>query len=155
MIAYEVEEDLARRAAEALSERANVEVVAGDATAARDLPALDVVVAAAGVTHAPDGWMSRLAEGGRMMLPLTAEDWRGILLLLTRDGERVRAASLGACGFYPCRGARDPEEEAALGRALRASDGKAPPLAELRRGTPPEGCERVWYAGRGFWLSTA
>ena len=151
VIAYEVEADLARRAAEALTDRPQVEVIGGDATQARDLPALDVVVAAAGVTHPPEAWLSRLAEGGRMMVPLTAEDWRGILLLLTREEERVRAASLGPCGFYPCHGARDPEEEA-LAAALRAQEG-TPPLAALHRGTP-QSDEGVWYAGRGFWLAT-
>ena len=152
VIAYEVEADLARRAAASLADRAQVEVIGGDATQARDLPALDVVVAAAGVTHPPEGWLSRLAEGGRMMVPLTAEDWRGILLLLTRDGEWVRASSLGPCGFYPCHGARDPEEEEALAAALRAQEGE-PRLAALHRGVP-QSDEGVWYAGRGFWLST-
>ena len=152
VIAFEVEEDLARRAARALGDRPQVEVVAGDATAARNLPALDAVVAAAGVTHPPEAWLSRLAPGGRMMLPLTADDWKGILLLLRRDGERVRASSLGPCGFYPCRGARDAREAAALAEAL---GGGVPPLAELHRGAPANGDERVWYAGRGFWLSRA
>ncbi len=152
VIAYEVEEALARRAADALSDRPQVEVVAGDATRAPDLPALDVVVAAAGVTHAPEAWLSRLAQGGRMLLPFTAEDWRGVLVLLEREGERVRASSLGPCGFYPCRGARDADEAAALAQALRASDGRAPPLRALHRGSPSSD-EGVWYAGRGFWLS--
>lgn len=153
VIAYEVEEALARRAAEALADRPQVEVVAEDATEARDLPRLDVVVAAAGVTHAPEAWRSRLVPGGRMMLPFTGEDWKGFLLLLHRDGERLRAASLGPCGFYPCHGARHADEAAALAQALRASDGKAPPLAELRWGAPTPGDASAWYAGQGFWLS--
>ena len=153
VIAYEVEGDLARRAAVSLAGRPRVEVIAGDATQARDLPALDVVVAAAGVTHPPEGWLSRLCDGGRMMVPLTAEDWKGILLLLTREGERMRAVSLGPCGFYPCEGARDAGEAAALADALRGLEGE-PPLGALHRGAPPAD-EGVWYAGRGFWLSTA
>lgn len=90
-----------------------------------------------------------------MLLPFTAEDWKGVFVLLEREGERVRASSLGPCGFYPCRGARRPEEEEALAEALRASDGKVPPLAELRRGALADGDASAWYAGRGFWLSAA
>ncbi|MBZ9736436.1 MULTISPECIES: protein-L-isoaspartate O-methyltransferase family protein [unclassified Mesorhizobium] len=54
VIAYEIDEEFARRAQSNLAHYAQVEVVSGDAPQAVDLPDLDVVIAFAGVTHVPE-----------------------------------------------------------------------------------------------------
>ncbi|TPL71886.1 methyltransferase domain-containing protein [Mesorhizobium sp. B2-3-13] len=62
VIAYEIDEELARRAQSNLAHYAQVEVVSVDAAQAIDLPDLDVVVAFAGVTHVPERWLSKLSD---------------------------------------------------------------------------------------------
>ena len=150
VLGYEIDERLAARAAEALRDRPRARVVPGDATGARDLPPLDVVVAAAGATHVPEAWLEALAPEGRMVLPLTGEDGHGILLRLERGGDRIGASSLGGCGYYHCEGARDPAEAAALTRLLRDDP---PRLDAFHPGPPPRDASRVWHAGRTGWLS--
>ncbi|MER8962126.1 MULTISPECIES: rRNA adenine N-6-methyltransferase family protein [unclassified Mesorhizobium] len=105
VIAYEIDEELARRAQSNLAHYAHVEVISGDATQAVDLPNLDVVVAFAGVTHVPERWLSNLSDKGRMALPFTGEDQRGFMMLLERAGCAFPVRSLMPCGFYPCSGA--------------------------------------------------
>lgn len=154
IIAYEVDTALARRAVAGLASRPRVEVRPGDATRATDLPQIDVVVVCAGVTHVPERWLDRLAEGGRMMLPFTGRHGGGLLLHLRRDGERLPVRSLGPCAFYPCTGARRAEEEEALTAALGKARRNLPELGEYHRGPPPQDAGKVLYACDSYWIST-
>ncbi|KMW56844.1 Protein-L-isoaspartate O-methyltransferase [Candidatus Rhodobacter oscarellae] len=107
IVAYEVEEALAERAARNLADYENVEVRHGNA--ATDLTAMDqinLVVAFAGVTHVPDLWTTRLASDARLLLPLTGEEWWGAMILAKQTNCGFSAITLGRCGFYPCIGAR-------------------------------------------------
>lgn len=105
--AYEIEGELAKRAAANLVDRSNVEVRCGNAvTDLVDGDAFDLVVAFAGVTHVPESWSSRLAPGGRLLLPLTGRDGWGAMALARWTGEGFDVVTLGRCGFYPCAGAR-------------------------------------------------
>lgn len=155
VIAYEIDASLAARAERNLQSYPIVEVIAGNATAAADLPALHAVAAFAGATRIPDLWLSKLASGGRMAIPFTGEDRWGFMLLIERSGDDFAATALGSCGFYHCGGARTPDEAAALHAALAAHDGKAPALGRLYRGQPQQNDPGVWYRGDGFWLSKA
>lgn len=100
-----------------------------------------------------EAWGPRRVPGGRLMLAFTGEDWMRFLLPLHRNGERLRAASLGSRGFCRRHGARHTNEAAALALALRASGGKAPPLVERHHETPTPGDGSARYAGQEFWLS--
>ncbi|MEM7709585.1 MAG: rRNA adenine N-6-methyltransferase family protein [Pseudomonadota bacterium] len=147
VVSFEVEPRLAERAAAALTDRANVEIVLGDATLA-DLPKLDVVVACAGVTHVPETWRGRLAKGGRMVLPVTgARSW-GFLMKLDRGPDGMPVRSLGPCGFYPCEGARRDGEAAAWDEILAA---RRPVEGTYRLGVVPDGREAM-VAGDGWWI---
>lgn len=107
IVAYEVEEALAERAAQNLAAYENVEVRRGNAaTELSDLDQIDLVISFAGVTHIPPLWTARLAPDARLLLPLTGEDWWGAMILAQQINEGFSAVTLGRCGFYPCAGAR-------------------------------------------------
>lgn len=155
VIAYEIDEDLARRAQSNLARYAHVEVISGDATQAVDLPNLDVVVAFAGVTHVPERWLSNLSDAGRVALPFTGEDQWGLMMLLERAGDAFPIRSLVPCGFYHCGGARRRDEEKALTAALRAARGKVADLAQYHRGRPDICIEDAWLVTDAYWISKA
>ena len=155
VIAYEIDEALAARAKDNLAGYGHVEVLSGDATKAESLPDLDAVIVFAGATRVPECWLSRLGKTGRIVIPFTADDHWGFMLLLKMRGADAHVSSLGNCGFYHCNGARQPEEAAALKSALEATEGKAPPLGQMYLGRPSSDDQNVWYVGDGFWLTKA
>ena len=107
IVAYEVEEALAERAARNLTRYENVEVRHGNgATDLKDMDGIDLIVAFAGVTHVPPLWISRLTPNARLLLPLTGQDWWGAMILAQQSEDGFSAVTLGRCGFYPCKGAR-------------------------------------------------
>lgn len=106
--AYEVEGDLAKRATENLSDRRNVQVFHGNAaTTLMTTKPFDIIVAFAGVTHVPALWLENLAQGARMILPLTGQNNWGAMICAHETPKGITAKTLGPCGFYPCAGARD------------------------------------------------
>ena len=153
VIAYEVEEDLAKRAQNNLRHYAHVEVISGDAEQIDEHPDFDIIVACAGVTHVPEQWLEKLLDGGQMVLPLTGEGQWGILLHLARNGEDLPVKSLGPCGFYHCVGARLPEEEKALSLAFNGIDGRNPNIGHYHPGQPKDQKEHAWVIGKSYWIS--
>lgn len=153
VIAYEIDEELARRARNNLARYAHVEVVSGDATQAADLPSLDVVVAFAGVTHVPEPWLSRLSDGGRMALPFTGEDQWGFMMLLERGGDTFPVKPLVPCGFYHCGGARRSDEERALTTVLKAAQGRITDLGQYHPGRPEDHADNAWLVTDAYWIS--
>lgn len=116
VVATEVEDSLATLAERALAGRDSVTLIRSDGAAhvGADRGPFDLIVAFAGVTHPPQVWADALAPGGRMLLPVTSADWWGAMALFHRTDTGFTARTLGRCGFYPCRGARDPATEAHL-----------------------------------------
>ncbi len=120
-----------------------------------DRPA-DAIIVNAGVTHLSLAWLDALAEGGRLLVPLTAEDRSGAFVLISRrQGDRPFYAARNVCrvGIIDCVGGRDPEARTRLAKALRDSR-FAPPVRSLRR-PPGEPDDTCWLAGEGWWFSTA
>lgn len=151
VVAYEIEADLARRATTNLEPWRNVEVRAASAVTG-PLPPADVVYVNAGATHPVPAWLDALAVGGRLMFPLTADDGRGCMLLVTRRGTaRYEAKAPMRCGFIPCVGARDFSSSVSLASALDSRPLET--IRSLRRDEPPD--TSVWCKGPGWWLSTA
>lgn len=167
--AYEVDPELAARAGENLAEYQNVKVHAASG-AEGELPACDAIYVNAGATGPADAWLDALRPGGRLLFPLTAMQGAGAMLLVTRgtDGASETGAASGAmsggaasgafvarfvCGasFIPCLGARDEDTEKALATAFQR--GGMAEVRSLRRGGAPDAT--AWFAGRGWWLSTA
>lgn len=150
--AIEIDEPLAARATRNLKPWPATAVRQGDASAPID-GTWDVIVAFAGATAPQSWWLDALADGGRLLLPLTAADLSvsGFMLRVDRHGNALAARSVGRVGFYPCIGARTPEGEAALRRALGDPAGQKA-LRSLRRDTH-DADESCWLHGEGWCLS--
>ncbi len=114
----------------------------------------DLIVAFAGATAPHAWWLDGLADGGRLLLPMTAGKFSprgGFMLRVDRRGNAFAARSLSWDGFYPCVGARSPEDEAALAAALYDPAGQQA-VRRLRRDRhyPDESC---WLHRDGWCLS--
>jgi protein-L-isoaspartate(D-aspartate) O-methyltransferase len=147
---YEIDADLAQRAARTLAQYPQAEIAArsgGDL----DRDGLDALFINAGATHPLPVWLDALAEGGRLVLMLTASRVGGIVMKVTRRTNAYDAVFVSTVGVYPCEGARDPAAEKALGRALK--NGGRETVKSLRRDRHPRG-EGCWLHGRGWCLST-
>jgi protein-L-isoaspartate(D-aspartate) O-methyltransferase len=168
--AVEYDEELAARARANLAPWPQVEVVHGDGRT-HDPGEVDVIIVFAGSTHPARLWLDRLAPGGELLMPLTAEKGWGFLLLATRSAvadaasaalpetrnpDRFEAISIGGVGIFDCVGGRDEEAAVRLADALhelRRSSSADTPFAALYRGDPgPDAMDGVWYRGPGFWL---
>lgn len=110
-----------------------------------------VIVAFAGASAPPRAWLDALADGGRALIPMTGPERWGFMLRLDRHAAGFKASSAGQVGFFPCAGARDNAEAAALQDALRL------PLSHygirsLRR-DPHAREDSCWLHGEGWCLS--
>lgn len=161
VVAFEVDEALAREAARRLASRRWIAVHNGDASG--PLPeTFDAILVNAGVTHALDTWLDALAPRGRMMLPLTTTMpamgstlGKGVVLLITKD----EAGSLGAriitvVAVYSALGIRDPEMNERIGKALAAGPSRWRAVSRLRRDRhePDDSC---WLHGPSCCLASA
>ena len=130
-------------------------VIIGDGFTFRPERPADAVVVNAGVSHLSLAWLDSLADGGRLLIPLTGADWSGAFLLITRPDAETRrypARFASRTGIIACVGGRDAEAEARLSTALQRSAFTA--IRSLRR-APEEPDETCWLAGDGWWLSTS
>jgi protein-L-isoaspartate(D-aspartate) O-methyltransferase len=126
VFAYEVEPDLAARARDNLREQPWVEAHLGNGAA--DLPAaVDRILVHAGATHALDAWLDALVDGGRLLLPLTAEFpgmpagiSKGMMVLITRRGSEWTAHVHGPMpvAIYTLKDLRSATAGASVAQAL-------------------------------------
>jgi protein-L-isoaspartate(D-aspartate) O-methyltransferase len=153
--AVEYEPELAERARANLRPWSQAEVVGGDGRT-HDAGEVDAIVVFAGSTHPAPLWLDRLAEGGRLIMPLTGDNRWGFMLRALRRGDRFDAAAIGGVGIYPCAGGRDDAASRRLTQAMTMRFGQAagnPPIRALHRGEPGAAdTGRVWYQAPGFWL---
>jgi protein-L-isoaspartate(D-aspartate) O-methyltransferase len=129
--AHEIDPVLAARARTCLSDwpQASVKLplsrgsdAAADPHSALKGP-FDVIYVNAGATHARRDWISSLAPGGRMLLPLTVHvpmfpHGVGFVLCIRRQVGRWPARLISPVGIFDCVGARDAEAEVQLRRLL-------------------------------------
>lgn len=149
--AYEIDAELALTAAGHFAGRRDVVVHATSGTETA-LPAADIVYVSAGATHPVPAWLDALSPGGRLLFPLTSPGGFGAMLLAEQRTPALWAARfVERVAFVDCEGARDEAEGSGLASALQGRQLDA--VRSLRRGVPPDGT--AWYAGRGWWLSTA
>jgi protein-L-isoaspartate(D-aspartate) O-methyltransferase len=156
VIAYEIEQDLAQRAARNLADFPNVTVYHRSG-ADGPLPDCDAIYVNAGATAPLDIWLDAMRPKGRLLFPLTPGDGpggmpgAGAMLLLTRASrDCFHARFVCPAMFIPCVGARDDETASKLSEAFRRGDSRN--VRSLRRKAPPD--ETSWCAGNGWWLST-
>lgn len=158
--AIEFDRDLAARASTNLMPYRNVRVIHGDgASAAFD--EAGCIYVNAGVTRPAASWLDRLADGGRLVLPLTAAgllraddppdmQQRGGVFLIERAGETFLARWISGVAIFPCASSRDDASEHALAAAIRASDARR--VTRLFR-TEDVADERCWLRGPGWCLA--
>ena len=149
--AFEIESDLAARAAENLSSFPTVTVLNGSASELL-LPESDVIYVNAGATHPPGTWLNALKVGGRLIFPLTPNEGLGVMLMITREVlDSYAANAISRVAFIPCIGARDDATSASLAAALERQS--LTEVRSLRRSTTPDAT--AWCVGEDWWLSTA
>jgi hypothetical protein len=134
VIACDVDVDLAGRAKENLSGYSNVTVHAANGVEFDPGPC-DAMLINAGVTVPLPCWLDRLAEGGRMAVPLTIPIGaltigKGMVAKVTRSDGAFAASIFTYAAIYSCEGGRDPQLEPALGKAM--GTGMLMKLASLR-----------------------
>ncbi len=151
--AIEIDASLAERAARNLGAWPTAQVRLADGSAPI-AGSWNLIVAFAGATAPHSWWLDGLADGGRLLLPLTAGNFSqrgGFMLRLERHGDIFAARSAGWVGFYPCTGARHPEDEAALDEALGDPAGQLA-VRTLRRDRHDRE-ESCWLHRAGWCLS--
>jgi protein-L-isoaspartate(D-aspartate) O-methyltransferase len=137
--AMDVDAELADRASANLSDQPWVRVRHGNGTT--DLmEGVNAIVVHAGATHVLDAWLDALADGGRLLLPLTMEIpgmptgiGKGFMLLVTRHGNEwaARVQATMPVAIYSLKELRDEQLGAALGRAMM--NGSMMKAARIRR----------------------
>jgi protein-L-isoaspartate(D-aspartate) O-methyltransferase len=157
VVAYEIEHDLAQRAAQNLADFPNVTVQQRSGSEA-PLPVCDAIYVNAGATAPLRVWLDVLHANGRLLFPLTAADGpgrspgAGAMLLVTRiDADRFDARFICPAMFIPCVGARDDETAQRLAAAFKRGDLQR--VKSLRLSLQPD--DTCWCAGDGWWLSNA
>jgi protein-L-isoaspartate(D-aspartate) O-methyltransferase len=156
VIAYEIDESLAQRAARNLADLPNVTLHSRSGSEGL-LPNCHAIYINAGSTDPLDIWLDALQPSGRLLFPLTSGvvgemPGPGGMLLVTRvTRERFDARFLFPAAFIPCIGARDDETAIKLAEAFKRNDSSS--VRSLRRKTPPDAT--CWCSGKGWWLSTS
>ena len=160
--AVELDPYLARQAAANLAPWPQATVVAGNGGAVA-FSAADVIYVNVGVTHPPDAWLDGLADGGRLVLPLTTADnftsydrkgfeRRGAVFLITRSGGDYLAKWISPVGIFPGHGLRDAAAEQALTAAFQHGDWRK--VTRLYR-TDDHPADRCWLRAPGWCLAYA
>ena len=149
--AFEIEPELAARAASNLADVANV-TVHHRSGAIVPIPDSGVIYVNAGATAPLAVWLDALRPGGRLLFPLTPDRGAGAMLLVKRaSADTFEARFVMQVVFIPCVGARDHETAQKLSESFE--DGGFNAVRSLRRNTPPD--ESCWVAGQDWWLSTS
>ncbi len=151
--AVEFDEELAERAQANLENWPQVRVVAGDGRT-HDPGPRDAIIVNAGVTAPEALWLDSLAEGGRLLVPLTGQEGWGNFLRVIRHGARFSARFVSQTGIIHCasgRGAAAADRLVAAYRRPAMLGIKA--VNSLRRDAHERG-PGCWLHEDGYCLST-
>jgi protein-L-isoaspartate(D-aspartate) O-methyltransferase len=150
VIAIEIDEGLAVRAAVALAPWPQVAVVHADGALGPLEPA-DAIVVSAGATHPLPAWLAALKPEGKLLFPLTSTRGPGTMAYLTRKTAHSFSATLnGSVFFVDFAGARDPSVSSELAIALKRDKGAA---VRSLRCDAHEKDESCWLHGDGWCFS--
>ena len=157
----EADPGLAERAQANLASLANVRVLQGDG-AAVPFDTADVIYVNAGTTRPAQAWLDGLAEGGRLILPLTSDkgflandpplslERRGAFFRIERRASEYLAQWISPLAIIPCESCRDPESEAALAAAFEKGGWERVTRLYRHNQMPPD---RVWLSAPGWCLA--
>ena len=150
--AYEIDPGLAARARQNLAHLPYVTVHARSGIG-EGMPKVDAIYVNAGITQPSWTWLDALRPDGRLIFPLQSVDGVGGMLLVKRPrhGMKWPARFVWPATFIACSGPQDDE----AGRRLAAAftNGGWQTVSSLRIDDPADGT--CWFAGDGWWLSTA
>jgi protein-L-isoaspartate(D-aspartate) O-methyltransferase len=107
VVSVERHEALALEARETLASLAvtNVELVVGDGSCGvPERAPFEAIAVHAAAPAAPPALLSQLNEGGRLVVPISADEETDMLTVLRRRGEEVEAETIGPCRFVPLVG---------------------------------------------------
>jgi protein-L-isoaspartate(D-aspartate) O-methyltransferase len=153
--AIEFDAGLAARLAANFVGVRNIRVVHGDG-ARVPFDSADVIYVNAGATKPAETWLDRLAENGRLILPLTAAEFptgdvrHGAVFRIERHGSDFLAQRISGVAIFPCEGMRDAQSEAALAAAFEK--GRVQEVTRLYR-RDDEPAENCWLRGTGWSLA--
>jgi protein-L-isoaspartate(D-aspartate) O-methyltransferase len=156
----EYEPALAARANTNFAACPNVHIVEGDG-ALVSFDTADVIYVNAGCTRPVESWLDRLADGGRLILPMTSDQGSGAkspeqmhragaVFRIKRRGGDYLAHWILPVAIFPCAGSRDQVSERALAEAF-ARGGWDKVTRLYRDQEIPE--ERCWIRGSGWCLA--
>ena len=151
---------LAARATASLAPYANVAVIEGDGTQVPFDPA-DVVYVNAGCTQPATRWLDGLADGGRLIMPMTSDQGfggiapvhfasAGAVFRIERRAASYLAQWISPVAIFPCAGGRDGVSERALAAAF--AGGGWQKVTRLYRDEDVAD-ERCWLRGPGWCLA--
>jgi protein-L-isoaspartate(D-aspartate) O-methyltransferase len=156
----EYEPELAARAKANFAGNPNVEIVEGDG-ALVSFDQADVIYVNAGCTRPAENWLDRLADGGRLILPLTSDQGfsakppermasAGAVFRIKRRGKEYLAYWISPVAIFPCAGSRDEASERTLAEAF--AKGGWQKVTRLYRDQEIAE-ERCWLRGSGWCLA--
>jgi protein-L-isoaspartate(D-aspartate) O-methyltransferase len=154
-MAIEFDAGLAVRLAANFAGAPNIRVVQGDG-ARVEFESADIIYVNAGATKPAEAWLDRLADGGRLILPLTAGEFpagdvrQRAVFRIERRGDDFLARRISGVAIFPCEGMRDAESEAALATAFKKGWAQAVTRLYRRDDVPEEDC---WLRGKGWCLA--
>ena len=158
VVAFEVDGVLAADARANLASLPWVDARHGDASNPVEGP-FHAILVNAGVTHPLTWWLDALADGGKMILPLTGTMpgmgtiGKGMVLLVTRRAAAFEARALTMVAIYSAIGLRDEAMNARLGKALMTGPMQWQAIKTIRRDAH-EAAASCWLHGHGFCIST-
>jgi protein-L-isoaspartate(D-aspartate) O-methyltransferase len=156
----EYEPELAARAKTNFATYPNVDIVEGDG-ALVSFDTADVIYVNAGCTRPAENWLDRLADGGRLILPMTSDQGfganspermasAGAVFRIERRGRDYLAYWISPVAIFPCAGSRDEASERALADAFAKRGWER--ITRLYRDQEIP-AERCWLRGSGWCLA--
>jgi protein-L-isoaspartate(D-aspartate) O-methyltransferase len=156
----EYDSELAARAKGNFASQSNVDIVEGDGTLV-PFDEADAIYVNAGCTRPAESWLNCLADGGRLILPLTSDQGfgasslqqmarAGAVYCIERRGRDYFATWISPVAIFPCAGSRDETSERALAAAF-AKGGWERVTRLYRDQDVPE--DRCWVRGPGWCLA--
>src|SRR3984893_4235762 len=145
--AFEIDENLARRARDNLEPFENVSVIHGHAPHL-PLPPSDLIYVNAGVVTPPVGWLKALRLQGRMIFPWRTSQTTALAIIISRRQAGFSVNPVMASYFVPCVGASVAEECIRIPDSREAWSARSVWLTSDRE--PDETavaiCEDLWFS---------
>ena len=150
VFAYEIEDKLAKLAADNLAEMPWVEVFS-ESGIGKNLPKTNVIYVNAGMTHINFNFLKSLLKNGRIIFPLHPIRKRGGMLMLspTYSEEIWKAKFISQAIFIGCIGAECKEQSDLLESSFVSGD--IEDVKSLYLNNKPD--DSAWHIGDGWWLS--